>query len=162
MSEAAIYHQLVFFAEASPARTCPTPEDARALLESAPGSGLSFAVFLKRLDLSGWSSKTSPAYSAQTMDGTLPSSFRGWSNSGMAFAGGYLTLSTSEWPSDADVCSLSDILETDVPPKYFLSARAARGILQRAERRGKELPPLLKQQLQAVATAGHRRPLVVS
>ena len=32
-------------------------------------------------------------------------------------------------------------------PKYFLSARACQGILRRAERRGKELPKLLKDTL---------------
>ena len=39
---------------------------------------------------------------------------------------------------------LSQILEVDVPLKYFLSARACRGILTRASRRGKALPDLLK------------------
>jgi hypothetical protein len=59
-----------------------------------------------------------------------------------------LTLNTCEWtgwsgPSrrDEGVCSLSDILETgDVPRRFYLSARACRGILRRAEKRGKELP----------------------
>jgi hypothetical protein len=55
-----------------------------------------------------------------------------------------LTLSSSEWPNDAAVCSLSDILETgDVPLRFFLSATACRGILRRAEKRGKELPSAL-------------------
>ncbi|KWE44599.1 hypothetical protein WL76_30920 [Burkholderia ubonensis] len=54
---------------------------------------------------------------------------------------GFLTLSSSEWPSDAAVCLLSDTLETgDVPQRYFLSATACKGILNRAERRGKDLP----------------------
>ena len=69
----------------------------------------------------------------------------------MASLGGYLTLSISESPSDAVVCSLSEVLETDVPLKYFLSATACRGILRRAERRNKKLPPLLEQILQAIA-----------
>lgn len=74
-----------------------------------------------------------------------------WRNSGMAFAGEFLTLSTSEWPSDADVCFLSDVLETqDVPQRYFLSPTACQGILRRAERRGKSLPPMLKEALEAV------------
>jgi hypothetical protein len=58
------------------------------------------------------------------------------------------TLNTSEWPSDAAVCSLSDTLETgDVPQRFFLSAKACQGILRRAEKRGKELPPSLRQAL---------------
>jgi DNA (cytosine-5)-methyltransferase 1 len=40
---------------------------------------------------------------------------------------------------------LSDLLEPPecVPEKYYLSATACRGILRRAEKRGKVLPPLL-------------------
>jgi hypothetical protein len=54
--------------------------------------------------------------------------------------------------SDEGVCSLSDILETgDVPQRYFLSAKACMGILRRAEKRGKELPPQLARALQVVA-----------
>ena len=77
----------------------------------------------------------------------MPSSFEGWQNSGMACAGGYLTLSMPEYHSGAVVCSLSGILETDVPQKFYLSARAARGILRRAETRGKELPEMLERAL---------------
>jgi len=68
----------------------------------------------------------------------------------MACAGGFLTLSISDWPNDASVCSLSDILETDVPRKYYLSPRAAVGILRRAEKRDKELPEMLYKALMSV------------
>jgi len=75
--------------------------------------------------------------------------FRNW---GMGPRTAFLTLSGSESPSAASVCSLSDVLETgDVPPKYFLSAKACRGILRRAEKRGRELPPALHAALQMVA-----------
>jgi hypothetical protein len=48
---------------------------------------------------------------------------------------------------------LSDVLETGaLPEKYSLSPRACSGILRRAERRGKELPPMLKKALEAVAS----------
>jgi hypothetical protein len=54
--------------------------------------------------------------------------------------------------SDGGVCSLSDVLETNsVPQRYSLSAKACTGILRRAERRGKALPPMLKQALEQVA-----------
>jgi hypothetical protein len=63
-----------------------------------------------------------------------------------------LTLSTSEWPSDAAVCSLSHTLETgDLPPRFFLSQKACAGILRRAEKRGKKLPEPLQHALEAVA-----------
>ena len=42
---------------------------------------------------------------------------------------------------------LSEILE-DAPDKYRLSARACIGILNRASRRGKELPKELKEALE--------------
>ena len=73
-------------------------------------------------------------------------------NAGMAWSGQCLMLSTSEWRNDAVVCSLSDILEDDPDPKYLLSPRACSGILNRAEKRGKELPEMLEEALRSVAT----------
>jgi site-specific DNA-cytosine methylase len=63
---------------------------------------------------------------------------------------GFLTVSSSVWPSDGtgSTCSLAEILEQDVPPKYWLSPRACRGILRRAKKRGKELPAALKEALE--------------
>lgn len=55
-----------------------------------------------------------------------------------------MTLNIGESPSVANESLLSQILEVDVPLKYFLSARACRGILTSASRRGKALPDLLK------------------
>jgi hypothetical protein len=42
------------------------------------------------------------------------------------------------------VSRLSQILEEDAPQKYYLSAKACTGILNRAAKRGKELPEVLK------------------
>ena len=80
----------------------------------------------------------------------------GWGNSGMGSPTECLTLSTTEWPSDAVVSSLSRTLQEtrDVPPKYYLSPRACAGILRRAEKRGKKLPPILEQALMAVVAGG--------
>lgn len=52
--------------------------------------------------------------------------------------------------------TLSDVLEANVPRKFFLSAKAAAGILWRAEKRGKALPPHLAAALEAVV--GHQTP----
>ena len=49
-----------------------------------------------------------------------------------------------ESPSEEEESGLSQILEANVPLKYYLSARACEGVLRRAERRGKELKPILK------------------
>ncbi len=59
----------------------------------------------------------------------------------------------SAWPNDASVCSLSQVLETgSIPQRFFLSSTACAGILRRAEKRGKSLPPSLHAALQAAAS----------
>lgn len=64
------------------------------------------------------------------MDGPLPTEFS--------------THSFGEYPSAVVGSRLSQILEAAPPSKYFLSAKACAGILRRAKRRGRELPPELK------------------
>jgi hypothetical protein len=39
----------------------------------------------------------------------------------------------------------------NLAPKFYLSSKACSGILRRAQRRGKELPPALKAALEATA-----------
>lgn len=65
-----------------------------------------------------------------------------------ALPGEHWTLNTGESPKDVRESFLSRILEEDAPRKYYLSAAACKGILRRAEKRGKELPPLLKSALE--------------
>ena len=61
----------------------------------------------------------------------------------------------TDWHKDADVCSLSEILEIGpVDPRYFLSPTACKGILRRADKRGKDLPEPLVLALRAVADSG--------
>ena len=68
--------------------------------------------------------------------------------------GGCSTHNTSESLRDADVSSLSEVLEMNAPDKYSLSVKACRGILRRAEKRGKELPPMLREALEEVIRSG--------
>ena len=56
----------------------------------------------------------------------------------------------SESPNAAEECSLWQVVETDVSPKYYLSNRAKAGILKRAKHRKKNLPPLLKAALEHI------------
>jgi hypothetical protein len=66
--------------------------------------------------------------------------------------GEFSTLSISEWPRDAAVCSLWQVLEQgSIPPRFFLSSKACAGILRRAAKRGKTLPPALQAALESVA-----------
>lgn len=117
--------------------------------------------------------RTSPEFSTQTtmpLDAFwlhLPAKVAHWNHQGtdgqtlvMCLApkeqshGGYSMPNISEWHNDADVCLLSHVLETtSVQEKYFLSAKACAGILNRAARRGKKLPPQLQQALLSVVQA---------
>lgn len=67
---------------------------------------------------------------------------------GTASLGASTTLSIGESPSVARESILSQILQENAPEKYFLSAKACLGILRRAEKRGKELPKMLKEALE--------------
>lgn len=70
-----------------------------------------------------------------------------------------LTPNISEWPNDAAVCSLSQVLETTlIPQRFFLSSTACAGILRRADKRGKTLPPALEQALRSVACQQSQEP----
>lgn len=88
----------------------------------------------------------------------MPSSGK-WATAGVVRGGQFvplgdsLTLNIGEYPREESVSTLSEVLEVIVPKKYYLSATACAGILRRAERRGKELPPLLKEALISVTNA---------
>ena len=53
-----------------------------------------------------------------------------------------------ESPNEGEDVTLSSVLEMNVPEKYYLSVKACEGILRRAERRGKQLPDVLKNALE--------------
>jgi hypothetical protein len=65
--------------------------------------------------------------------------------------GEYTTHSFGESPSEENESRLSQILQDDAPQRFFLSARACQGILNRAEKRGNELPEPLKKALEQQA-----------
>ena len=68
--------------------------------------------------------------------------------------GELMMLNTGESPNAAVESRLSQILEENPQEKYYLSAKACLGILRRAERRGKDLPKLLKQVLLMQSESG--------
>ena len=113
-----------------------TPSSLSNALAEAPASSLS---------------RMSPDfYQAGTAETSESFSTR-WRNLGIGTRTGCLTLNGSEWPSDAAVSSLSQVLEIDPDMKYSLSPRACAGILSRAARRGRRLPEPLQAALEAVA-----------
>lgn len=66
-----------------------------------------------------------------------------WEDDG-AWCGELTTRNTGECPNAVVVSRLLQILEETPHPKYNLTPKACQGILRRAERRGKDLPKLLK------------------
>lgn len=58
------------------------------------------------------------------------------------------TCNTGVAPNGVRESTLSQILQENVPEKYYLSSKACQGILRRAERRGKQLPEMLKTALE--------------
>ena len=139
-------------AAASPARTYQWPVSVRASLADAQASGMSFTESCPSCGLPFASSRTFPGFLAPIADVISGSSSGAWANSGLLSDGAYWTVSTSESRNAAAVCTLSAVLQEHVSSKYFLSAKAATGILRRAERRGKTLPTPLMLALEALAT----------
>ena len=146
--------QSTFLLEEPPAKASQSLDFAKGLVTHAETSCSPILPLLHNISPSGWFGRTSPASCLATEEGILEPSLGRWQNSGMGSPTECLTLNTSEWPSDAVVSSLSDTLETgDVPQRFFLSAKACQGILRRAEKRGKKLPPQLHKALHSVAQA---------
>ena len=84
-------------------------------------------------------------------DGPMPTA--SWGTDG-ALLTEFLTLNIGESPNAAVESTLSSILQANVPEKYYLSAKACEGILRRAARRGKELPPMLNEALEQMIERG--------
>jgi hypothetical protein len=147
---------LISSAADSPAKTSQSPDNAAdSKLANAPASsssshGSQTSLFQPE---GGSSSRTFPDYFPAKADEISPSFSRRWPSSGFTTSPGECwTADTSESPNDgAASSSLADVLQADVPSRYFLSPRAAAGILRRAEKRGRELPSHLLAALEAVA-----------
>ncbi len=170
--------QSTFLFSEAPARASPSPESEREWMTLAASWHSSPLALLMRYAQLGSSLKTflgcypvTPVkqisrWRVEMVKGKAtrvitskspisPPSFAGWRSAGILAHGQVLTLSGSGFPRDASVSSLSDILETGaVPQRFFLSSTACRGILRRAEKRGKELPARLALALRAVADSG--------
>ena len=63
---------------------------------------------------------------------------------GIPLHGASSTLNFGEYPNVVEESGLSQILEDNVPQRYYLSERACVGVLRRAEKRGKKLPEILE------------------
>jgi len=144
---------LISSAEASPARISPSPGSGPASLESAAGSSGSSCGWPTSCNPDGCCLRMFQGFLALAVGATSGRCSKDWNTAGTGGPTGYWTASISESPSDGAACSLSAIVEGRVPPRFFLSPKAARGILRRAEKRGRELPPALRAALTALASA---------
>ena len=157
--EQTMLEQSTFWPEEHLASLSPSPGSERDWMTRVATSPSSLLGLLADSAPYGWCGRTSPASCRSTADGRLEPSSGSWSNSGMGSPTEFWTLSLPEYPSDGVASSLSDILETgEVPQRFYLSDRACRGILRRAEKRGKELPEALRSALWAVASQKPRPP----
>ena len=137
--------------EDSPAKTLASQASELDSQASEPASPSPSLTLWSSDDLGGSCWKMSQVSSVPTTGLTSEGFSMKWSNSGMAFRGELWTLDTSESPSDAVECSLSQVLNPTAPQRFSLSAKAARGILRRANRRGKVLPAALQTALESLA-----------
>jgi hypothetical protein len=84
---------------------------------------------------------------------TLEQSSLHWPTQGIATSNGVcLIRNSSESPNAVEESLLSQVLEQNPLEKYFLSAKAAQGIIRRANKRGKQLPAPLQQALESTAS----------
>ena len=119
--------QLSLFGRTYPELSAPTAEKiSEPCWKNLPALNNQMLLFL---DLRGGADGAKPEQSPET---------------GGACLGDSLTLNTGESPNAVKELLLSQILEDNVPQKYYLSARACQGILTRASKRGKKLPELLE------------------
>ena len=143
------------------ARTCRSPGSGRAWQRGAgpaPALPSTLRDFAESYNLDGSYGRTCREFSPATEGATSRTSSARLGNAGILLPTGLWTLNGCEWtgcpaqfPRDAGVCGLSDILETvgEHLRKYCLSLKACAGILRRAASRGKDLPERLALALKA-------------
>ncbi len=118
-----------FWSEDSLVKAFQLPEQEKDLTiqEERCFSRLLELLPLKNLSIS--TSKMFPDCLTMTQAGHLKQSSVHWMSWGMMCAGRYLTAKILEYPNQEIECSLSDILEDNVPEKYYLSRKQAEKLL---------------------------------
>lgn len=135
----------------APVSPSPSRGPGRGSMEPQVSCGSTFERYASS-GLDGFFGRTSRERCRARMGRISDACSKPWMASGMVWHGGFLTRSSSEWPSNAAVSFLSDILESAPPSRYCLSPTACDGILRRAARRGKSLPKQLEEALVAQAS----------
>jgi hypothetical protein len=144
----------MFGQEDSPAKTSRLREWGRE--QGLKGKNLdcflNLLAYLKRDIPEFSSSRTFQVSSLATEEEISRSLFARWPASGMAWDGVCLTAGISESPSHVSESTLSGVIETgEAPERYFLSPNAAKGMLRRADRMGRNLFPPLRRALEILS-----------
>ena len=118
-----------FLLEDFPVSLSQSPEQEKDLTiqEERCFSRLLELLPLKNLSIS--SSKMFPVCLTTTQAKHLKQSSIHWMNWGMMYVGRYLTAKISEYRNHEIECTLSDIIEDNVPAKYYLSRKQAEKLL---------------------------------
>ena len=167
-----------YCSQVHPARISASPESGSPLKESgdtSPSSARSSSTDSNQISLLSKTCLAGCLPKETHSDGSsdcwwerIPHSFRQMASNGPVRVwlldpgeepvGPLSTVNFGLWRNGASVCTLSQVLEKNVPRKYYLTPRACAGILRRAEKRGKKLPPQLEAVLRAVAAQDTKQP----
>jgi hypothetical protein len=140
-------HNLTCLSAGRPANRFRKPDtdtDSLTHVETWPYSLYDWYQYVSQHGSSG---KMCAVYYPTTKGDHSTSSSHKYKNAGMGSPTEFLTLRISEFPKDAVESTLSDIMITDVPPKYYLSQKCRNGIMKRSKRE-KVVPKLLLRALQ--------------
>lgn len=146
---------------AFPAKGPVLPENDSVLPTTAPPSSGKLSALPKPPSQRGGCLKMFQGSLAFAEDKTSTRSFTPYGTVGLLSDGGLWTanqwegVTCTEEPecrNGGAASSLSAVLQSRVSPKYFLSPKAAAGILRRAEKRGRTLPPALEAVLKDLAS----------
>ncbi len=118
-----------FLLEDFPVSPSQSPEQEKDLTIQEERCFLRLLELLPLKNLSISSSKMFPVCLTTTKAGHLKQSSVHWMSWGMMYAGRYLTAKIMQFHSHEIECSLSDILEDNVPEKYYLSRKQAEKLL---------------------------------
>lgn len=135
-----------------PAKTSASPGGGPDSPANGQASSMKSSASPKRSSRHGASLKMSQGSLVLTEDGTWPRSLKDFGNAGLWSATECWTAVIGESHNGAVECSLSAVLLPKVSSKYSLTPRAAAGILRRATKRGRTLPPDLEAVLQSLAS----------
>lgn len=118
-----------FWSEDSPVSPSQSREQEKDLTIQEERCFLRLLELLPLKNLSISTSKMFPVCLTMTQAKHLKQSSVHWMSWGMMCAGRYLTAKISEYPNHEIECLLSDILEDNVPEKYYLSRKQAEKLL---------------------------------